>query len=529
MKKMLGLVLVLCLCLSYGAMAQNAMPISEGGASISVFCLLDGKASASLSSLKDNYTMQYYEKLSGVDVTWYHPSSAISIGEGVNLVLASDDLPDLIFAISEASESLDSLVEQGVILRLNELIPQYAPNLAAILEQYPEIVKQITTNDGNIALMPNLRLDPTTRYFESIIIRDDWLEKLGLEFPVTVDDWYTVLKAFKTMDPNGNGIDDELPFVGNTNEEMTVYRLSSFWGFNGCFYKQYATSIRDGKVVFAIDAPEFDDWVKTMAQWYSEGLIDPEYISSDATTWKEKVLTDRGGAFYGKMNGGIGTLLGSYNYEKGNPDFSLRPVSYVTTPDGKSYDFYSNDIFDLGGAAVSANSKNVEVAMRWVDYLYSPEGQRMASFGVEGETYELDAEGKPYYAGLITAEEKLSRVQAIAKYSLGGIVPRMVNDSNYWNAVMATEQQREVYPTVSVSSTERKTPQHLTYPQEDEMELVRLMGDIGTFYRENLNAFIMGKRPLSELGAFKEDMHNRLKLDEAIALMQTAYDNYISK
>ncbi len=529
MKKTVSAVLVLCMLLGCMAVSETVMPISQDGVKLSLFCILDGKASVSLSSLEENLTMQRYEQLSGVDIEWFHPSSATKIGEAVNLVLASNDLPDIIFNINDGSENLDTLIANGLILDLKDLIPQYAPNLNKLLTEHPELRAQITTYDGNIGALPSMRLAETTRYFESFIIRGDWLDKLGLDYPTTTEEWYEVLTAFKTKDPNGNGEEDELPYVGNTNEEMNVYRLSSLWGFNGCFFKQYATSILDGEVTFASDAPRFDEWVSEMAKWYEEGLIDPEYVSTDPTTWKEKTLTDRAGVFYGKMNGGIGTLLGAYDYASGDPDFSLNPVPYAITEDGKSYDFYSQDIYDRGGCAISAKCENVEAALRWADYMYSPEGQVMASFGFEGETFTYDENGVPQYTDLITKAENLSSVQAIAKYTLGGIAPRMVNDTNYWNAVMTTEQQRLVYPTVSQSSTERKTPQHLTYSQEDAARLTSLMGDIGTYYRENLNAFIMGTKPLSELDEFKTVLHEQMNLDEAIALMQDSYDTYTSR
>lgn len=528
MKKLIAVIMALALVMSCGAFAETVMPISEEGTSLSIFVQLADKAAATLTSLDENLTMQYYEKLSGVDIEWQHPSNANTIGEAVNILLASGDLPDIVYNLTYGTENLDTLIENEMILDLTDLIPQYAPNLNKILEENPELRAQVTTYDGHIAMMPGLRLDESTRYFESLIIRDDWLKKLGLEMPTTIEEWYNVLSAIKNGDPNGNGEADELPFVANTNEEMGVYRLSSLWGFNGCFYKQYATSIRDGKIIFAVDAPEFDAWVAEMAKWYEEGLIDSEYVSTDATSWKEKVLTDRAGSFYGKMNGGIGTLLTSYDYETGDPDFSLTPVGYCVTEDGKSYDFYSQEIFDNEGAAISTNCKDVETAMRWIDYMYSPEGQLMASFGVEGETFEYNEEGKPVYAGKVMEDNKtgLGLTNAIAKYTLGGITPRMMNDTPYWEAVMTTEQQRLVYPTVSVSSTERRTPAHLRYSQDDAARLASLMSDIGTYYKENVNAFIMGTRSLDELADFKATLHEQMNLDEAIELMQAAYEAY---
>lgn len=504
-----------------------SMPISEETITLSLFSQLDSKASVSIGTMEDNYTMQYYESISGVHIQFFHPSSATSIGEALNVMISSGEYTDLIGSIMNASDGLDTLIENDVILRLNEYIDQYGYYLSQIFEEYPEFYTQVLTHEGNIGLYPTSRLDPSTRYFESFVIRQDWLDTLGLEKPTTVDEWYTVLKAFATRDPNGNGQNDELPFVGNSNEQMGVYRLGSLFGFNACFYKEYACSILDGKVTFAANAPQFEDYVTTMAQWYAEGLLDPEYASTDATSWQEKVLSDLGGCFYGKMNGGIGTLLGSYDYENRDPDFNLEPIGYAVTEDGNSYDFYSQEIFDQGGIAISTACEHVKEAIQWMDYMYSEEGQIMCSFGEEGVTFEYDDQGVPHYTEMVTDAENLSLVQAIAKYTMGGIAPRMVNDLYYWDAVMSFDQQRMVYDAVSVSTTERKVPQSLKYSMEDQDRLTMLMGDIQTYYQETLNAFIMGTKPISELQQFRDTL-NSMGLEEAISIMQASYDSYIS-
>ncbi len=504
-----------------------SMPISEETITLSLFSQLDSKASVSIGTMEDNYTMQYYESISGVHIQFFHPSSATSIGEALNVMISSGEYTDLIGSIMNASDGLDTLIENDVILRLNEYIDQYGYYLSQVFEEYPEFYTQVLTYEGNIGLYPTSRLDPSTRYFESFVIRQDWLDTLGLEKPTTVDEWYTVLKAFATQDPNGNGQNDELPFVGNSNEQMGVYRLGSLFGFNACFYKEYACSILDGKVTFAANAPQFEDYVTTMAQWYAEGLLDPEYASTDATSWQEKVLSDLGGCFYGKMNGGIGTLLGSYDYENRDPDFNLEPIGYAVTEDGNSYDFYSQEIFDQGGIAISTACEHVKEAIQWMDYMYSEEGQIMCSFGEEGVTFEYDDQGVPHYTEMVTDAENLSLVQAIAKYTMGGIAPRMVNDLYYWDAVMSFDQQRMVYDAVSVSTTERKVPQSLKYSMEDQDRLTMLMGDIQTYYQETLNAFIMGTKPISELQQFRDTL-NSMGLEEAISIMQASYDSYIS-
>ena len=58
-------------------------------------------------------------------------------------------------------------------------------------------------------------------------VRQDWLDKLGLKAPQNVDELYTVLKAFRDRDPNGNGKKDEIPWFNASPNE--VYRLVLLW------------------------------------------------------------------------------------------------------------------------------------------------------------------------------------------------------------------------------------------------------------------------------------------------------------
>ena len=86
---------------------------------------------------------------------------------------------------------------------------KYAPNIKAYFDENPDQRKALEWIDGKIYYIPCIGDgDVSMGWF----IREDWLDNLGLEMPKNVDEYYNVLKAFKTQDPNGNGIDDEIPY-----------------------------------------------------------------------------------------------------------------------------------------------------------------------------------------------------------------------------------------------------------------------------------------------------------------------------
>lgn len=118
--------------------------------------------------------------------------------EKLNLVLASNKLPDIFFS-GLISTMINKYAGMGLFLPLNDLIDQYAPNIKAVLEERPDIKNAITMPDGNIYSIPAVNANagiPTTQ----LCINKTWLDKLGLEVPTTTDEFYEILKAFKTQD-----------------------------------------------------------------------------------------------------------------------------------------------------------------------------------------------------------------------------------------------------------------------------------------------------------------------------------------
>lgn len=114
-----------------------------------------------------------------------------------NLVLASNDLPDVwMNNWLNFPGGPKRAIDQGYILRLNDIIDKYAPNFKKVLQENPQIAKDIRTDEGDYYAFPFIRSEFDKTYVGPII-RKDWLDELGLPVPETIDEWYTVLKAFK--------------------------------------------------------------------------------------------------------------------------------------------------------------------------------------------------------------------------------------------------------------------------------------------------------------------------------------------
>src|SRR5690606_27116471 len=133
-----------------------------------------------------------------------------------SLMFSSGDLPDIVetgWLGTHVPGGPDNAIKDGRILRLNELIEEHAPNLTRVLDENPEWRKMITSDEGNIYTFPFLRGGDLLLTVHGLALRQDWLDKLELDMPTTLDEWEEVLTAFKEQDPNGNGEADEIPFL----------------------------------------------------------------------------------------------------------------------------------------------------------------------------------------------------------------------------------------------------------------------------------------------------------------------------
>ena len=170
--------------------------------------------STAVSNFDDTYNWQAIQENLGIDIIWQHPASG-QTSEQFNLMMTDDELPDIIYYnwSNYPGGSADAAIADGKIIALNDYM-EYAPNLSAYLEAHPDIAREITTDEGNIYCFPFVYTrtpsdsetwqgvtgrEPMQESFEGLIIRKDLLDKAGLDMPVTIDDWYNVLRAFKDM------------------------------------------------------------------------------------------------------------------------------------------------------------------------------------------------------------------------------------------------------------------------------------------------------------------------------------------
>lgn len=452
-----------------------------------------------------------YEKRTGIKIK--HLGGTPMTDQKFSLLLASGELPDIFLNTwLQYPGGPDKAVEQGYILKLNDLIDQYAPNLKKTLQEHPEIDKMIKTDDGTYYAFPFIRSE-AGRVYGGPIIRKDWLDELNLTVPETIDEWHTVLTAFKEKKNAAAPVTFRTMFLGE--------RTGGFAGAYGVMGNFY---INDGKVVYGYLEPGYKDYLTTMAQWYKEGLIDKDFASIDSATVDKKMTSKVSGATIGWQ-----FYIEKYNSaaQETDPNANFVAAPYPSAAKGQLPEFgqLDNAYAGTSSAAISATAKNVEAAMRWLDYAYTEEGSLLNTFGVEGTTYTLE-NGKPAYTDLVVKNpEGLGSDQVMMKYSHGTNFPMIQQDNNLPAKYMQTTESIDIWKKTNHES-------HLLPPitptAEEADEMSSIMNDINALVKEVELKIILGTESVDNYDKYVQQLKD-MGIERALEIQQAAYERYMKR
>ena len=500
---------------------ENQLPIVSEPLTLTYFHYLDGKVSATMASNEEIRCYQEMEKLTGIDIEWIHPPAGQE-AEKLNLMIASYDLPDLIYTgWNGVPGGPHAMIDNEVIIPLNEYIDQLAPDYSKIIndESNPDLYRQARLDDGTIYMFAQISSEGHRINQSSLQYRQDWLDALGIEnVPATIDDWEEVYKLVKETDLNGNGEKDELPFCS--------YGTPNQWSYS--FGVNAGTWSMDGDTVYY--GPTSDaarEYLTYMNRWYTEGLLDKEYIVTDGDALNTKITGERGFSYWGILSANLGTYQSAFN--KTNPEAKLAGAPYPKADDGYQYRPVASYIGG-SGTAITTACKHVEEAAKWLNFAYTEQGHNLIIFGVEGESYEW-VDGYPKFKDVVTNNpDGLTFAQALSRFSCGSFSGAYVKDQRQFEqAVLTYDEQRQAFEAMqsgNVSDAIFLPP--ITRTKEESERYNEIMGEVDTYVKEMFDKFIMGSISLDEFDSFKAKVEN-LGIEEARQLTQDAVDRYLGK
>ncbi|MFV0399655.1 MAG: extracellular solute-binding protein [Oscillospiraceae bacterium] len=555
MKKAVGLILSLILILSMfaacagnGANSESSAPDSQESAPPADSSPAEETASESEASagtaadfaypMDTDVTLTYFtiynrtsETHEDYAETEYAKSLAARTGvevkyitgttEQFNIMAASNDTSDILefpFTISYPGGALKAIAD-GVIVPLNDLA-EHSPNLNKLLAENPECDKQVKTDDGVYFTFPFFRGDPALQTFQGPIIRQDWLDDLGLESPTTVDELEAVLTAFK--DEKGATAPLSLLSSATSNGLPFLYQLIGGayeigWSANPNFFIDSADT-----VVFAPLTPNYKDFLAKLNNWYVKGLLDSSYGAIDQAALDSNMLNGISGVSVHNAGGGIGRWMDA---KADDPSFQLAGFQQASMSEGTTpYTGQMENVFPgTTSASISTSCKNPDIAARWLDYGYSEEGHMFMNFGDEGVAYEL-VDGYPKYTDTVTkGEAGLAQTMAIYFRSNGG--GQFVQDLRYLEQYMHRESQLNAVKLWAETDAEKHVIPPLSFTEEESSRLAKLTNDINILVDEKTTKYIIGAESLDSYEDFVSQLED-LGIRECLDIYAAAYQRY---
>jgi len=265
---------------------------------------------------------------------------------------------------------IDVLVDQGVLTDLTGRI-QASPILSdpAIIptEEWEQI-----TYDGKQYSVFNKFEGGTLP-----IVRQDWIEQLGLQQPTTLDEFYAVLKAFTERDPDGNGQNDTYGL-----STAGLYDIQGFMSAAGVKYMYVIDASGKRTIPYASEAaiPVYD-W---FAKLYGEGILDPNFATNDTTKMRELFLADRVGMVT-YWDAWVGLFNNVRREQDPNTTFEAKGIPGAVGPDGTIMLRRG----DPSVWAIPINAADPDAAMDWLQFWHCPAGNILGTLGVKDYDYTV--------------------------------------------------------------------------------------------------------------------------------------------
>ena len=349
-----------------------------------------------------------------IEIDWRAPSD---YGQQGQVILASGDYPDMMEVWwTNPPGDFDDFADSGLIIPVDELVQQYGANILAVRPDN----SWWAAPDGQHYAIPCRYAEMAD---ETMLIRQDWLDALGLAMPTTLDELAEVVKQFTIADPDGNGVDDTYGIgkAGGYNSEK--HWLAAY----GVAHNQWNVT-PEGDLIWWGVMPEAYEATIAFRELYQAGYVEPEFplmsrsemISNMARNmygvqwWQPTQMTLSTSDFWREFitnvpQADIAVL----------PPMTVEGVAQPTYP-GVAYLQFINMI-------IFKDAPHPEKCVELLNYLASPEGWDLAVFGIEGEHWD-DVDGKVVARQMTTEEYKASGAGLYAWFCRPGFYPRNTDD-----------------------------------------------------------------------------------------------------
>ena len=485
------------------------LPLSDGSETFSVWVGINPGAMNYITSLAENMTVMELMERTGVNLEFihFHPDTQT---EQFNLVCASGDYPDVMSGVANAySGGADQGIDDEVFIDHLEYMEEYAPHYYSIISADSELYDAVTTAEGRAvgfySLYEEARLNDT-----GYVIRQDYLDDLGLDMPSTYDELHDALSQMK----ESYGTSDALfiPSTGISDAFIAGYGVGSGMYVDGDTIKY--GPLEEG----------FKEYLQMMADWYSEDLIYHDFpYYGEQLNFRDNGLIGDGSVVCFRSETGD---MASYAGFSDNADFLVTAMAPLSEEEGGTVyicDQAPSRADDLRWS-ITTGCEDPELLMQFIDYMYTDEGSLLCNYGIEGETFDYDENGTPQFSDMINNNPDYDYRTAVYLYVMDNgpfVVDPMRGTASYtqeqldsWDAWVDADLDYSHVMPAKVST------------KAEDAEYNNIMSDIETFMDEYTVKYVTGELSFDTYEADFVEQLKSMNVERAIELYQDAYDYY---
>jgi putative aldouronate transport system substrate-binding protein len=409
----------------------------------------------------------------------------------LNVKLAGGEPPDLFYV---SKRQLFEYSRQGLLLDLTATVKKMS-NLTAENE-FSDAILKIGEVEGKQYAIPNR---PSGDNGLTFWIRQDWLDKLKLPVPKTLDDLRKVAKAFVENDPDDNGKKDTFGITGPGYVDNNAGLLRAFFASFGVA-QPGKMMIRDNKVAYSTIQPETAKAMEYINGMMKEGLFDPEFLNNKGLAHQEKAFKGQAGIVFSHW----AHIKRPDSVEKMNainPSQVWTQVGALTGPGGTfvdNYDVGNADNLFVISKTLEKNPQKLDKVIEYLNYISGGKGQLLVNYGIEGQHYKM-TNGK-----VEVIPEAVAQLGYATYHQLTGR-----KNIEYLTARFGP--QKPYYEFVS------KQPYVKIYDGFVPLPAGINAADKEKYEKEEVIKFIFGKRPISEFPAFVNTLQTTYQLDKFTA------------
>ena len=318
----------------------------------------------------DNAYTRYIKSVINVQNVDVFEANDSQYDTNVSMAISMGSLPDIMVVSSQ--DEVEQLVEAGLIEDLTESYNNcISDRIRKMYESYGDSLKDMVTYDGKIMALPETNITDGPNL---VWLRKDWMDKLGLSEPHTIDDVVNIVKHFISEDPGNNGVDasgkpntvglavdtDVTGECGYSSEFLLDIIFACF----GAYPKQWIMN-NDGEIVYGSVTDEAKEALSYISSLYNQGVIDNDFLLRTSTNICELIENGQCGSFFGPWWAPNNPLA---NAVSSNPDADWQPYLIATDSDGTTSYHSQNPCYKY--VVVRKGYEHPEIAAKMISVMF---------------------------------------------------------------------------------------------------------------------------------------------------------------